>query len=147
VGRGGPLQRKIRCGRGSSGGYLNKVPGSAALFSWGLGQLVFLGLRPPPPQRDPLSDGQAALQRLADSGVLGKLVLELYKLEAHRVCLCRRLCRSREVGDNRLDRVLEDAEFETGCERAQPDVSRNRSAESINQPTNGITVDHLLYAA
>src|SRR6201984_1501348 len=41
------------------GEYLNRVPGSAALFSWGLGQLVFLGLRPPPPQRYPLSEGQA----------------------------------------------------------------------------------------
>ena len=58
------------------GEYLNKVPGSAALFSWGLGQLVFLGLKPPPPQRYPLSEGQAALQTLADGGVLGKLVLE-----------------------------------------------------------------------
>jgi NADPH:quinone reductase len=58
------------------GEYLNKVPGSAALFAWGLSQLVFLGLRPPPPQRYPLSEGQAALQSLADGGVLGKLVLE-----------------------------------------------------------------------
>ncbi len=58
------------------GEYLNKVPGSASLFSWGLSQLVFLGLRPPPPQRFPLSEGQAALQCLADGGVLGKLVLE-----------------------------------------------------------------------
>ncbi|TVS89282.1 NADPH:quinone oxidoreductase family protein [Mycobacterium helveticum] len=58
------------------GEYLNKVPGSAALFSWGLGQLVSLGLKPPPPQRYPLSEAQAALQCLADGGVLGKLVLE-----------------------------------------------------------------------
>ncbi len=58
------------------GEYLNKVPGSASLFSWGLSQLVFLGLKPPPPQRFPLSEGQAALQCLADGGVLGKLVLE-----------------------------------------------------------------------
>jgi NADPH:quinone reductase len=58
------------------GEYLNKVPGSAALFSWGLSQLVFLGLKPPPPQRYPLSEGPAALQSLADGGVLGKLVLE-----------------------------------------------------------------------
>jgi NADPH:quinone reductase len=58
------------------GEYLNKVPGSAALFSWGLSQLVYLGLRPPPPQRYPLSEGQAALQSLADGGVLGKVVLE-----------------------------------------------------------------------
>ncbi|BBX64507.1 quinone oxidoreductase [Mycobacterium saskatchewanense] len=58
------------------GEYLNKVPGSAALFAWGLSQLVFLGLKPPPPQRYPLSEGQAALQSLADGGVLGKVVLE-----------------------------------------------------------------------
>jgi NADPH2:quinone reductase len=58
------------------GEYLNKVPGSAGLFAWGLSQLVFLGLKPPPPQRYPLSEGQAALQCLADGGVLGKLVLE-----------------------------------------------------------------------
>lgn len=58
------------------GEYLNKVPGSAALFSWGLSQLVFLGLRPPPPQRYPLSEGALALQSLADGGVLGKVVLE-----------------------------------------------------------------------
>lgn len=58
------------------GEYLNKVPGSAALFAWGLSQLVALGLKPPPPQRFPLSEGQAALQCLADGGVLGKLVLE-----------------------------------------------------------------------
>jgi NADPH:quinone reductase len=58
------------------GEYLNKVPGSAALFAWGLSQLVFLGLKPPPPQRYPLSEAPAALQCLADGGVLGKLVLE-----------------------------------------------------------------------
>ena len=58
------------------GEYLNKVPGSAALFAWGLSQLVFLGLKPPPPQRFPLSEAPAALQCLADGGVLGKLVLE-----------------------------------------------------------------------
>lgn len=58
------------------GEYLNKVPGSAKLFAWGLNELVSLGLKPPPPQRYPLSDGPAALQRLADGGVLGKVVLE-----------------------------------------------------------------------
>jgi NADPH:quinone reductase len=58
------------------GEYLNRVPGSAALFAWGLSQLVFLGLKPPPPQRFPLSEGQTALQTLADGGVLGKVVLE-----------------------------------------------------------------------
>lgn len=58
------------------GEYLNKVEGSAKLFAWGLNELVSLGLKPPPPQRYPLSDGPAALQRLADGGVLGKVVLE-----------------------------------------------------------------------
>lgn len=58
------------------GEYLNKAPGSAALFAWGLSQLVFLGLKPPPPQRYPLSEAPDALQCLADGGVLGKLVLE-----------------------------------------------------------------------
>ncbi|KDA13347.1 Quinone oxidoreductase [Mycobacterium tuberculosis] len=46
------------------------------MFAWGLNQLVFLGLRPPPPQRYPLSEAQAALQSLDDGGVLGKVVLE-----------------------------------------------------------------------
>jgi len=58
------------------GEYLNKVPGSAVLFSSGLNQLVRQGLRPPPPQRYPLSEAQAALQSLDDGGVLGKVVLE-----------------------------------------------------------------------
>jgi NADPH:quinone reductase len=56
--------------------YLHQVPGSAALFAWGLSQLVSLGLKPPPPQRYPLSEAPAALQALADGGVFGKLVLE-----------------------------------------------------------------------
>src|ERR1700741_3864506 len=58
------------------GEYLRQVPGSAALFAWGLNQLVSAGLKPPPPQRYPLSEGSAALQALADGGVFGKLVLE-----------------------------------------------------------------------
>jgi NADPH:quinone reductase len=58
------------------GEYLHQVPGSAALFSFGLNQLVTAGLKPPPPQRYPLSEGPAALQALADGGVFGKLVLE-----------------------------------------------------------------------
>lgn len=58
------------------GEYLNKVPGSAQLFAWGVSQLVARGLKPPPPQRYPLSEGRAALQALADGGVLGKVVLE-----------------------------------------------------------------------
>ena len=58
------------------GEYLHQVPGSAALFAWGLNHLVSAGLKPPPPQRYPLSEGSAALQALADGGVFGKLVLE-----------------------------------------------------------------------
>jgi NADPH:quinone reductase len=41
-----------------------------------LSQLVFMGLKPPPPQRYPLSEAPEALQCLANGGVLGKLVLE-----------------------------------------------------------------------
>jgi NADPH:quinone reductase len=58
------------------GEYLHRVPGSAALFASGVNQLVSAGLKPPPPQRYPLSEGSAALQALADGGVFGKLVLE-----------------------------------------------------------------------
>ncbi len=58
------------------GEYLSKVPGSAVLFAWGLSQLVSGGLKPPSPQRIPLSHGREALQCLADGGVLGKVVLE-----------------------------------------------------------------------
>jgi NADPH:quinone reductase len=58
------------------GEYLHQVPGSAALFAWGLNHLVSAGLKPPPPQRYPLSEGSAALQALADGRVFGKLVLE-----------------------------------------------------------------------
>jgi len=65
------------------GEYLNKVPGSAALLAWGLGQLVSLGLKPPPPQRYPLSEGRAALQSLADGGVFGKVVLEPQPVARH----------------------------------------------------------------
>ena len=47
------------------GEYLHQVPGSAALFSFGLNQLVAAGLKPPPPQRYPLSRGtrRAAVAR------------------------------------------------------------------------------------
>lgn len=58
------------------GEYLNRVPGSAGLFSWGLHRLVSAGLKPPPPQRYSLSQGPTALQSLADGAVLGKAVLE-----------------------------------------------------------------------
>lgn len=42
----------------------------------GVAELVASGLKPPPPQRYPLSQGRAALESLAAGGVLGKLVLE-----------------------------------------------------------------------
>jgi len=75
--RGQPVAAAERQRGGRRAGRVpEQGPGSAALFSWGLSQLVFLGLRPPPPQRYPLSEGQAGLQSLAEGGVLGKLVLE-----------------------------------------------------------------------
>jgi NADPH:quinone reductase len=58
------------------GEYLHQVPGSAGLFASGLNRLVAAGLKPPPPQRYPLSKGRDALQSLADGGVFGKVVLE-----------------------------------------------------------------------
>jgi NADPH:quinone reductase len=58
------------------GEYVNRRPGAQAVFEFGVGELVKAGLRPPPPVRYPLSDGAAALQSLADGGVLGKVVLE-----------------------------------------------------------------------
>ncbi|PXX05108.1 NADPH:quinone oxidoreductase family protein [Mycolicibacterium moriokaense] len=58
------------------GEYVNRKPGSQALFEFGVAELVKAGLRPPPPMRFPLSKGEEALQSLADGGVLGKVVLE-----------------------------------------------------------------------
>jgi NADPH:quinone reductase len=58
------------------GEYVNRRPGSQALFEYGVAELVKAGLRPPPPIRFPLAEGRAALQTLADGGVLGKVVLE-----------------------------------------------------------------------
>ena len=58
------------------GEYINKDPASAAVFAAGLAELVTAGLKPPAPQRYPLSEASAALQSLADGGVFGKLVLE-----------------------------------------------------------------------
>jgi NADPH2:quinone reductase len=58
------------------GEYVNRKPGAQSVFEFGVNQLVKAGLRPPPPVRYPLSDGGAALQSLADGGVLGKMVLE-----------------------------------------------------------------------
>ena len=58
------------------GEYVNRKPGAQSLFEFGVNELVKAGLRPPPPIRFPLSEGVAALQSLADGGVLGKVVLE-----------------------------------------------------------------------
>jgi NADPH2:quinone reductase len=58
------------------GEYVNRKPGAQSLFEFGVNELVKAGLRPPPPIRFPLSEGSAALQSLADGGVLGKVVLE-----------------------------------------------------------------------
>jgi NADPH:quinone reductase len=58
------------------GEYVNRKPGSQSVFEFGVDELVKAGLRPPPPVRFPLSEGRAALQSLADGGVLGKVVLE-----------------------------------------------------------------------
>jgi NADPH:quinone reductase len=58
------------------GEYLGRNPDAGPLFAWGVDRLVAGGMKPPPPQRYPLSEGRAALQSLADGGVLGKVVLE-----------------------------------------------------------------------
>lgn len=58
------------------GEYVNRKPGSQSVFEFGVAELVKAGLRPPPPVRFPLSEGRAALQGLADGGVLGKVVLQ-----------------------------------------------------------------------
>ncbi|MBV8347058.1 MAG: NADPH:quinone oxidoreductase family protein [Mycolicibacterium sp.] len=58
------------------GEFLAKNPDAFDLFGFGLRQLVAAGLKPPPPVRLPLSRAGEALQRLADGGVMGKLVLE-----------------------------------------------------------------------
>jgi NADPH2:quinone reductase len=58
------------------GEFINRTPGAQAEIGAGLGKLVAAGLRPPPPVRYPLSDGRAALESLADSGIRGKVVLE-----------------------------------------------------------------------
>ena len=58
------------------GEFVSRKPGSNSLFEYGVNELVKAGLRPPPPIRFPLAEGRAALQKLADGGVLGKVVLE-----------------------------------------------------------------------
>lgn len=56
--------------------YLVTHPGAGADCGAGIAELVAAGLRPPAPQRYPLSEGRAALAALAAGDVLGKLVLE-----------------------------------------------------------------------
>ncbi|GFM20797.1 MULTISPECIES: NADPH:quinone oxidoreductase family protein [Mycobacteriaceae] len=58
------------------GEFVNRTPGAQAEVGAALGALVEAGLRPPPPVRWPLAEGAAALQRLADGDVHGKLVLQ-----------------------------------------------------------------------
>jgi NADPH:quinone reductase len=58
------------------GEFINRTPGAQVEIGAGLGKLVDAGLRPPPPVRYPLSEGQAALESLADGGIKGKVVLE-----------------------------------------------------------------------
>ena len=59
------------------GEYLHQVPGSAATVRLRVSTSWWRpGLKPPPPQRYPLSRGRDALQSLADGGVFGKVVLE-----------------------------------------------------------------------
>jgi NADPH:quinone reductase len=56
--------------------FVNHNPDAQSLFGFGVTELVKAGLRPPRPARYPLSEGRAALERLAAGEVLGKLVLE-----------------------------------------------------------------------
>lgn len=56
--------------------YLAVTPHAQADFTRGVAGLVARGLRPPQPQRYPLSDGRAALESLAAGEVFGKVVLE-----------------------------------------------------------------------
>jgi NADPH2:quinone reductase len=58
------------------GEYISRDPKAALAIAGGLAELVAAGLKPPPPQRYPLSAGSTALQSLADGGVVGKVVLE-----------------------------------------------------------------------
>lgn len=51
-------------------------PQAPAEYGRGVAQLVSDGLRPPAPQRYPLSEGRAALESLAAGAIYGKVVLE-----------------------------------------------------------------------
>lgn len=56
--------------------FLMADPGAQEQCSRGVAELVAAGLRPPEPQRFPLSEGRAALELLAAGGVHGKMVLQ-----------------------------------------------------------------------
>lgn len=56
--------------------FLTTNPEAQAECAAGVAGLVAAGLRPPAPQRFPLSEGRAALELLAGGGVYGKVVLE-----------------------------------------------------------------------
>ena len=56
--------------------FITARPEAQAEIVRGVADLVSAGLRPPEPQRYPLSDGRAALESLAAGGVYGKVVLE-----------------------------------------------------------------------
>lgn len=58
------------------GEFIRTNPDAQADVTAGLATLVAAGLKPPPPQRYPLSQARAALESLAAGGVLGKVVLE-----------------------------------------------------------------------
>jgi len=58
------------------GEFVARNPGAQSVYGWGVNQLVAAGLKPPAPQRYPLSEGRAALESLAAGGVYGKVVLE-----------------------------------------------------------------------
>ena len=56
--------------------YVMANPDAQAEYGRGVGRLVAEGLRPPAPQRYPLSEGRAALESLAAGGVYGKVILQ-----------------------------------------------------------------------
>jgi NADPH2:quinone reductase len=56
--------------------YLMAHPGAQQEYADGVAQLVTDGLKPPAPQRFPLSQGREALESLANGGIFGKVVLE-----------------------------------------------------------------------
>ncbi len=58
------------------GEFFSQKPHAQAEIGAGVAKLVAAGLRPPPPVEYPMSEGRAALERLATGGVFGKIVLK-----------------------------------------------------------------------